>query len=186
MTNRRCWLHTNSVDFLLSWLYNCSCCRVQLIIGNYGLSYDQERTQMAVWAILAAPLLASLDLRSVRPVSKALLQNKGAIAVNQDPLGIQGRRIHQVMECFHCIAVTLLDVSKVTLCWFIELRFFVPLDKNRSFRRCSFQPISWPVLKVTFCLSQLALGWVTVFRRAYLLSMYASYQGHLSLLPFIV
>lgn len=76
----------------------------------------------------------------------------------------------------------------VTECtdWLTALRLYVPLDKNRSFRRCSFQPISWPVLKVTFRLSQLALGWVTVFRRAYLLSMYASYQGHLSLLPFIV
>jgi len=51
---------------------------------------------MAVWAILAAPLIASVDLRKIRPEAKALLQNKGAIAVNQDPLGIQGRRIYKV------------------------------------------------------------------------------------------
>uniref|UniRef100_T1GT70 Alpha-galactosidase n=1 Tax=Megaselia scalaris TaxID=36166 RepID=T1GT70_MEGSC len=35
-----------------------------LLLGNYGLSYDQSKTQMAIWAILAAPLLMSTDLRA--------------------------------------------------------------------------------------------------------------------------
>ena len=56
---------------------------------------------MAIWAIVAAPLLASLDLRAVRPESKSLLQNKGAITINQDPLGIQGRCVLQVTEYFY-------------------------------------------------------------------------------------
>ena len=38
----------------------------------------------------------STDLRNIREESKALLLNRGAIAVNQDRLGIQGRRIHKV------------------------------------------------------------------------------------------
>lgn len=58
-----------------------------LIIGNFGLSYEQSKTQMALWAILAAPLLMSVDLRSIRPEYKAILQNKKIIAVDQDPLG---------------------------------------------------------------------------------------------------
>jgi len=69
-----------------------------VLIGNFGLSYDQERVQMAIWSILAAPLLISLDLSNVRPESKALLQNKGAIAINQDLLGIQGQRISKQGE----------------------------------------------------------------------------------------
>lgn len=68
----------------------------QLLIGNYGLSDDEERVQMAIWSIIAAPLFMSVDLRSIRPESKALLLNKRAIAINQDPLGIQGRRIIKV------------------------------------------------------------------------------------------
>ncbi|KAG7174442.1 Alpha-N-acetylgalactosaminidase-like 1 [Homarus americanus] len=28
-----------------------------LIIGNFGLSYEQSKTQMAIWAVMAAPLL---------------------------------------------------------------------------------------------------------------------------------
>lgn len=66
-----------------------------LIIGNFGLSYEQCKTQMAMWAILAAPLLMSVDLRTIRPEYKAILQNRKIIAVDQDPLGIQGRRIYK-------------------------------------------------------------------------------------------
>lgn len=68
----------------------------QLLIGNYGLSYEQSKAQMAVWAILAAPLLMSTDLRNIRPEFKAILLNKDVIAINQDPLGMQGRRIYRV------------------------------------------------------------------------------------------
>lgn len=64
-----------------------------LIIGNFGLSWEQQRSQMALWCIMASPLIMSVDLRTIHPMSKALLQNKGAIAVNQDPLGKQGRRV---------------------------------------------------------------------------------------------
>jgi alpha-N-acetylgalactosaminidase len=68
----------------------------QLIIGNYGLSYDQSKVQMAIWAVLAAPLLLSTELRDVKPEFKAILQNKAILAVNQDTLGIQGRRVNNV------------------------------------------------------------------------------------------
>ncbi|XP_034102345.1 alpha-N-acetylgalactosaminidase [Drosophila albomicans] len=64
-----------------------------LILGNYGLSYDQSKLQMAVWAVLAAPLIMSNDLAKVEPRVKAILQNRDIIAVNQDPLGIQGHRL---------------------------------------------------------------------------------------------
>lgn len=61
-----------------------------LVIGNFGLSWDQQVTQMALWAIMAAPLLMSNDLRQISSQAKALLQNEDVIAINQDPLGKQG------------------------------------------------------------------------------------------------
>lgn len=67
----------------------------QLVIGNFGLSYEQSRVQMALWAIMASPLIMSNDLRAVPKWAKELLQNKHLIAINQDPLGIQGTRILQ-------------------------------------------------------------------------------------------
>ena len=45
---------------------------------------------------MAAPLMMSVDLRTIRPEFKAILQNRKIIAVDQDPLGIQGRRIYKV------------------------------------------------------------------------------------------
>ncbi|XP_033152668.1 alpha-N-acetylgalactosaminidase [Drosophila mauritiana] len=64
-----------------------------LLLGNYGLSYDQSKLQMAIWSIMAAPLIMSNDLAAVRPEIKAILQNRAVIAVDQDELGIQGRRV---------------------------------------------------------------------------------------------
>nr|XP_020478003.1 alpha-N-acetylgalactosaminidase-like [Monopterus albus] len=66
-----------------------------LIIGNFGLSVDQAHSQMALWAIMAAPLIMSNDLRNLDNRARAILQNKVVIAINQDPLGIQGRRLLQ-------------------------------------------------------------------------------------------
>ncbi|KAJ8255148.1 hypothetical protein GJAV_G00201490 [Gymnothorax javanicus] len=63
-----------------------------LVIGNFGLSRDQQETQMALWAIIAAPLLMSNDLRAIDPQSRQLLQNPDVIAISQDPLGKQGTR----------------------------------------------------------------------------------------------
>ncbi|XP_054754676.2 alpha-N-acetylgalactosaminidase-like [Lytechinus pictus] len=64
-----------------------------LIVGDYALSIDQSRAQMALWAILAAQLMMSNDLRTLAPWAEEILQNKEVIAVNQDPLGIMGKRV---------------------------------------------------------------------------------------------
>jgi alpha-N-acetylgalactosaminidase len=71
----------------------------QLVIGMKvnswvkGITVEESRTQMAIWAILAAPLFMSADLRVVPNWAKEILLNKDIIAVNQDPLGKQGGRI---------------------------------------------------------------------------------------------
>lgn len=51
---------------------------------------------MAIWAILAAPLMMSNKLSAVRPEFKEILQNREVIRVNQDSLGIQGVRVFKV------------------------------------------------------------------------------------------
>ncbi|ODM93453.1 Alpha-N-acetylgalactosaminidase [Orchesella cincta] len=66
-----------------------------LIVGNFGLSYEQAKSQFALWAIWASPLLMSVDLRTIKPDYKTIIQNRKIIAVNQDILGIQGRRIYK-------------------------------------------------------------------------------------------
>ena len=51
---------------------------------------------MAMWAIFAAPLLMSNDLRTITPEYKEILLNKDVIAINQDQAGIMGKRVLQV------------------------------------------------------------------------------------------
>ncbi|XP_061643918.1 alpha-galactosidase A isoform X1 [Phyllopteryx taeniolatus] len=67
-----------------------------LVIGNFGLSLDQQESHMALWAIMAAPLLMSNDLRSICRRSKELLQNRHIISISQDKLGKQGFRTAKV------------------------------------------------------------------------------------------
>ncbi|KAI1885539.1 hypothetical protein AGOR_G00204820 [Albula goreensis] len=64
-----------------------------LIVGDFGLSLEQSRSQMALWAIMAAPLFMSNDLRTLSSEARAILQNKVLIGINQDPLGVQGVRL---------------------------------------------------------------------------------------------
>ena len=64
-----------------------------LIIGNFGLSVTQARAQMALWSMMAAPLLMGNDLRNLAPEMKAVLLADEVIAVDQDPLGRQGWRV---------------------------------------------------------------------------------------------
>ncbi len=64
-----------------------------LEVGNGGMKRDEYRTHMALWALLAAPLLAGNDLRNMSPETKELLTNPEVLAVDQDPKGVQGRRI---------------------------------------------------------------------------------------------
>ena len=64
-----------------------------LEIGNGGMTDAEYRTHMSLWSILAAPLLAGNDLRSVPPNILEILTNKEVIAIDQDPLGKQGRRV---------------------------------------------------------------------------------------------
>ncbi|XP_066496859.1 alpha-N-acetylgalactosaminidase-like [Tiliqua scincoides] len=66
-----------------------------LLLGDFGLSLQQAKVQVALWAVLAAPLFISCNLRTISDEEKSLLQNPLMIYINQDPLGIQGRRVIQ-------------------------------------------------------------------------------------------
>ena len=64
-----------------------------LEVGNGGMTADEYRTHMTLWAMLAAPLLAGNDLSTMTPETLAILTNKGVIAIDQDALGRQGDRV---------------------------------------------------------------------------------------------
>ncbi|HXC24099.1 MAG TPA: glycoside hydrolase family 27 protein [Solirubrobacteraceae bacterium] len=57
---------------------------------DQGMSATQFRSQFSMWAMLAAPLMISDNLTKIGASSLAAVQNSEAIAIDQDPGGVQG------------------------------------------------------------------------------------------------
>ncbi|MFJ6753094.1 glycoside hydrolase family 27 protein [Streptomyces sp. NPDC091266] len=66
-----------------------------LLAGDSGLTQDEIQSQMSLWAVMAAPLISSTDLSALSPGARRVLGNEEIIAVDQDPLGVQGRVVQR-------------------------------------------------------------------------------------------
>ena len=66
-----------------------------LEVGNGGMTGEEYRTHVSLWAMLAAPLMAGNDLRDMSAATRDLLTAPEVIAIDQDPLGRQARRVRQ-------------------------------------------------------------------------------------------
>jgi alpha-galactosidase len=64
-----------------------------LEVGNGGMTLVENQAHFSLWCLLNAPLMAGNDLRTMAPEIRDILTNRDVIAVNQDPLGIQGRKV---------------------------------------------------------------------------------------------
>ena len=64
-----------------------------LEVGNGSLSADENRAHFSMWAMLAAPLIAGNDLRSMSTAIRDIVTNTEVIAINQDALGAQATRV---------------------------------------------------------------------------------------------
>ncbi len=85
-----------------------------LEVGN-GLSVSENRAHFSLWCMLAAPLIAGNDIRNMTKETQEILTNKEAIAIDQDPLGVQCfRMLHQ--GDFEVFAKPL-DNNEVAICF---------------------------------------------------------------------
>lgn len=64
-----------------------------LVVGRPGLSLTESRAHFTLWSLMAAPLMAGNDIRTMSADVSAILRNQRLLAVNQDPLGAGGRRV---------------------------------------------------------------------------------------------
>ncbi|XP_054820279.1 alpha-galactosidase-like isoform X1 [Prosopis cineraria] len=64
-----------------------------LEVGNGGMTTEEYRSHYSIWALAKAPLLIGCDVRAMDKTTFELLSNKEVIAVNQDSLGVQGRKV---------------------------------------------------------------------------------------------
>ena len=62
-----------------------------LEVGN-GMPANEDRAHFTMWSMMAAPLIAGNDLRTMSPATKEILTNKEVLTVDQDKLGVQGFR----------------------------------------------------------------------------------------------
>jgi alpha-galactosidase len=60
------------------------------VVPELGISPVEAQTQLTMWAVVAAPLVIGADVRALSSETVAMLSNPDVIAVDQDPLGIQG------------------------------------------------------------------------------------------------
>ena len=64
-----------------------------LEVGNGGMTAEEYRSHFSMWAMMAAPLITGNDLRAMSAETKSILLNEEVIAVDQDSLGAQGRKV---------------------------------------------------------------------------------------------
>jgi alpha-galactosidase len=64
-----------------------------LEVGNGGMTTTEYESHFSLWAMLAAPLIAGNDLSAMDADTRRILTNADVVAVDQDPLGQQARRV---------------------------------------------------------------------------------------------
>ena len=70
-----------------------------LEVGNRGLTLAESRAHFSLWCLLAAPLIAGNDVRAASPGILAIMTNREALAIDQDPLGREGWRFRAQPGC---------------------------------------------------------------------------------------
>jgi alpha-galactosidase len=69
-----------------------------LEVGNGGMTDEEYRTHFSLWAMLAAPLMAGNDVRDMTDATREILTAREVIAIDQDQLGEQARRVSRSGE----------------------------------------------------------------------------------------
>lgn len=77
--------HYNDPDYLIPMRKTAQ--------GTYELNEEESTTQLVMWAVMASPLIIGSDPRTLPPSMIDTLRNPEIIAVDQDPLAVQGVRV---------------------------------------------------------------------------------------------
>ncbi|MEV4754418.1 ricin-type beta-trefoil lectin domain protein [Micromonospora sp. NPDC049559] len=62
-------------------------------VGRGGMNDTEMRSHFALWAIMAAPLIAGNDPRNADAATLAILRNQNLVAINQDALALQAVQV---------------------------------------------------------------------------------------------
>lgn len=85
-----------------------------LEVGNGNLTKDENIAHFATWCMMNSPLILGNDLRKITPEILEIVTNKNLIAINQDSLCIQAKRIKMGKAD---ILVKPLENNKIAVCF---------------------------------------------------------------------
>jgi len=60
-----------------------------MVMGMRGMTETMDRIHMGLWALASAPLMVGSDLTRLSPATLSLLKNREALAIHNDPYGLQ-------------------------------------------------------------------------------------------------
>lgn len=86
-----------------------------LEVGNGKLTYNQNVSHFSLWCMMNSPLILGNDLRIMNEQVKNIITNKNLIAINQDALGKQAKRVRKAT--IDVLAKPLADGS-TAICFF--------------------------------------------------------------------
>eukprot|EP00253_Pinus_taeda_P036629 PITA_36629 len=69
-----------------------------LEVGNGKMTTEEYVSHFSIWALMKSPLLIGCDVTSIDKKTYEILSNSEVIAVNQDPLGVQGRKVSKQVD----------------------------------------------------------------------------------------
>lgn len=116
----------------------------------YDMTESEDRAHFTMWCMMAAPLILGNDLRSISEETLAIIRNKEMIAVDQDPLGIQGLRLKKKGDLQYwfkpladgdwafCVLNTGEEAATVTIDWSA-----LEVDDKLSGRKTSFDTVNY-------------------------------------------
>ncbi|MFI2713900.1 cellulose binding domain-containing protein [Micromonospora sp. NPDC018662] len=64
-----------------------------LEVGRGGMTDTEMRSHFALWAVMASPLIAGNDLRTMTAATQTILKNANLIGISQDPLARQAGQV---------------------------------------------------------------------------------------------
>lgn len=62
-------------------------------LGGVGCTDIEYQSQMSLWCMMASPLMITCDVRNMNETTKKILLNKDILAIDQDVLGKQAKRV---------------------------------------------------------------------------------------------
>jgi len=112
-----------------------------LEVGNGKMSASEYQAHFALWALLKAPLLIGTDLNTMSPEILSILGNEEIIAINQDKLGKQGKRIKNNFGIFGATEVWSGELSDGIAIILFNRSFLSSWSIKANFNECGFKDV---------------------------------------------